>query len=216
MKEKIIDTNISIDPDILLDEILFCATRYCIGRHTYVSSYARTHWSVISKNRDKFNQERLRFFAQDILSNVSQQLHFFYNIFTERDDNCSVKNDAYTLLAGYMEKHPDTDLAATKFTIDCYSGEVFTDPLENPNGHRCFTAYDFDLPSWIKLAKFILGASHRVTFKHPELGEHTADCIQVPDYDNERGWHIEYVPVNENWNSIVPPEWITKIEEICE
>ncbi len=206
--------HIKINADTLLNELLFCAARYCVGRHTYVSSYARTYWSIISENREKFNQDRLEFFAKDILTEVSQYMFYHHNISVDNNINCAIRNDAYTLLAGYLEKHPDVDKASTKFNIDCLSGNVTTEPLENPDKYCCFMRYDYDLSEWVKLAKLILGPSHKVTFKHPEMGVRTAECVQIPDWDKERGWHIKYTPAGESWKSFVPNEWITKIEEI--
>lgn len=151
------ETLIPVQSSILLDALFFCAARYCIGRHSYVSAYASDIWEVIEKNFDKFNPKRLAFFAKDIRSEISERVSRYFSQFTvEGSYNHSIVKDAHTLLCEYLQEHRDTDMDKTKFHIDCVKCTVETEPYEpRPNDYTTSTLDrlpDHDLTVWSRLA----------------------------------------------------------------
>ena len=109
---------ILISADTLLDEIMFCATRYCIGRHSYVSSYARDYWSIIKHNREEFNENRLQFLAQDVMAEISNNMNWWKNVHTEEAYNSTIKYDSYYLLSKYLYEHPEVVFEKNDFNIN--------------------------------------------------------------------------------------------------
>lgn len=154
MKGKLI----KIDSSTLLNEFIWPATRYCIGRHTYVSRYAETYWQIIRANRKAFDEDRLQFYARDIKDNIAQQMRWWKNIDVEGTGNDRIRFDPYFLLTRYIYEHPDTDFASTDFEIDCLHGVVRTHPRETAltDSEKGFAKVpDCDLEEWSKLASCI-------------------------------------------------------------
>lgn len=165
-KESLTSLDYSVDgnhesvvstPTSNLLEILFCATRYCIGRHSYVSAYAGDIWNMIEGNLDKFNHKRLAFFASDIRAEISERISRYISQFTvEGAYNHTIVKDAHELLCQYLQEHPDTDIKRTKFHIDCRECTVKTEPYEPKPNDYAISSFsplpDHDLAAWSRLA----------------------------------------------------------------
>lgn len=155
--------NITISASTLLDDFLFCVARYCIGRHSYVSMYASEIWNIIDKNLDKFDHDRLLFFAGDLRAEISDRVGRYFSQFkVENAYNHDIVKDANTLLADYLDEHPDVDIKKTKFYIDCVNCTVETEPYTpKPDDYSLgdlFTLPDHDLSAWALLADRIESA----------------------------------------------------------
>lgn len=195
---------IKISADLLLDELMWCATRYCIGRKTYVTSYAKDYWDYINHNRDKFNAERLKFFARDIRANISGIVGFCSNVRIENAYNDSIVYDAYTLLTKHMQgvKEPPVNV---RYIVDCISGHVSTEAYK-PNGYTTYfnpQSCECDLLPWVRLANCI-DRQFEVTCENAGKVE-KAICIQDPDG--------KYTCVDQ-WNRYAGPEYIKDIKPI--
>lgn len=204
---------VKISSDLLLDELLFPAVRYCIGRRSYVSAYAKDYWKVIQANRDRFNEERLQFFARDIKAEISSRMRWWDNVKTEEDYNSTIKYDAYFLLTKYLCKHPDCKFAETDFDINCLTGEVTASPRETPVQEDMNPLPDFNLSEWSKLAS-ALADTVTVIYKGDDNTKMT-QCFLVYDSLREKGneaWRFEEsYHLIDNWSMFIPDERIIQV-----
>lgn len=202
---------ISLDADYLLDELIWPATRYCIGRHSYVSSYAREYWNIIRQHRDSFDEERLQFYARDVKAEISNDMNWWDNVRTVESFNSTINFDSYYLLSKYLCEHPDCDFANTDFTINCLNGEIETSERE-----KSVTIYQNSMPQhslaeWSKLASSIADQLS-VVIKNAEGKEENVNVIAFYDtvrYDVNEPWRWKReLLLTECWNKMVPPEII--------
>ena len=218
--KKIINPTISIDADTLLNDFIWNAARYAIRRCTYMSGLHRDIWGVLKGNLDKFNHERLMFFARDIKAEVSDRCRWWINVDTEGAYNDRIRYDAYTLLGKYMCEHPDTDAKHTKFIVDCIKGTVATEPWEKPErwiGDAWDGLGDCDIDGWQTLAMKIdrLDAV-QVTTEYEGKTE-TYPCIPVYtcvrySADEPWRWELRYNPIDKPASTIIAEEYIRKVE----
>lgn len=170
--------SITLNADTLLDEMMWQATRYCIGRHSYVSSYAEDYWQIIRKNFGKFNYNRLKFFARDIRAEISNTIGYYSNIKIKNADNDRIIYDAYTLLVEYFKRYSNIS-SIQDFIVDCVSGKVTHD---GPYlGLRSFnpSEWENDLIPWIRLANCIDRQYEITCEKGGKIKK--VICIQDPD-----------------------------------
>lgn len=202
--------SITLSADTLFNELMWQATRYCIGRRSYVSSYAEDYWRIIQKNWDKFYYDRLKFFARDIRAEVSSVVHGYSNVFVDNAYNDCIVYDAYTLIARYFATHSEVP-ENTRFIVNCISGEVATNEIINYNeivNHPQFMAFrpsewEHDLLPWIRLANCI-DRQYEVDYEVNERIEKEI-CIQEPDGT--------YACVD-RWNALLCPEFIKEVKKI--
>lgn len=57
MKTEITYTHSDLHHGTVLNDLLWQATRYCIGRRSYVSGLAQDYARIIRRNRDKFSEK---------------------------------------------------------------------------------------------------------------------------------------------------------------
>lgn len=196
------NNSITLNADTLLDKLMWPATRYCIGRHSYVSSYAEDYWQIIRKNWDKFNYDRLKFFARDIRAEVSHDIGFFSNIMVNNAYNDRIVYDAYTLLAKLWPRYNDVPADKTVI-VDCISGEI-TEVREGA-GFNIFVPSDYavDYLPWIRLANCI-DRQYEVDYEvNGRIDKEI--CIQEPDGT--------YACVD-RWNALLCPEFIKEVNNI--
>lgn len=206
MKRK--NETISIDQDYLLNEMIWPATRYCIGRHSYVSGYARDYLSTILKNWDKFNENRVLFYARDIMTEISNSMNWWDNVKTENSYNDIIKYDSHFLLCRYLAEHPEVKFESNKFTIDCLTGEVTSKPWEKSTDRTYYTHSfpDHDLSQWSKLANALYN-SFTIKYKNPESDKSYIARVYL-DYGFYQGEWTRYFMIRERWDSFVPEDWI--------
>lgn len=195
---------IKISADTLLDQLLWCATRYCIGRSSYVTTYAEDFWQIICHNRAKFNPERLKFFARDIRAYVSDAVGGYSNMRVENAYNDRIVYDAYSLIAKHLDGVTEAP-SDKKYTVDCISGEVTEKPY-TPNGYPMYfnpVDHGYELLPWVRLANCI-DRQYEVICENGDKTE-KAICIQDPDG--------AYTCVDK-WNRRANPEYIKDIKPI--
>lgn len=141
------------------DNLLWCATRYCIGRHSYVSGYAQDFWRIIQRNRGLLKEDRLKFFARDIRAEISNRMNCYGNILVHNADNHCIKYDALSLLANYVQNHPEQKEGETFYEIDCITGNVEASSWAIESCRSALLPFyicnEFDLPYWALLANCI-------------------------------------------------------------
>lgn len=198
------DYLIKIGADTLLNELTWCATRYCIGRKTYVTSYAKDYCDIIRANRDKFNPERLKFFARDIRANVSDVVGWYSDVRVENAYNDRIVYDAYTLLTKHLQGVTEPS-CNVRYIVDCISGEVTTEAYEPKDYATYFDpqSCEYDLLPWVRLANCI-DRQFEVTCENDGNVE-KAICIQDPD-----GRYT----CADDWNRYADPKYIKEIKPI--
>lgn len=195
---------IALSPGTLLDELLWQATRYCIGRRSYVSTYAQDYARIIRRNRDLFNQDRLRFYARDIRAEISNHISHYGNVQVENAYNDCIKYDAYTLLYKHLKNFPEAPYDK-KYTVDCVSGEI-TEKAYKPDGYPIYfnpKEWESDLRPWVLLANSI-DRRYMITCKR-DGQESTSECTVDPE-----GRYT----CTDNWNRHPITELITDITPI--
>lgn len=202
---------IKIDASELLDAIIWPATRYCIGRHTYVSYYARDYWDIIRRNRKAFNEERLQFYARDIRDYIAQSMRWWKNVEVEGTGNDRIKYDPYFLLCRYLYEHPDCDFASTDFGINCMNGVVRAYKRETPlsESEMAYSkAPDCDLEEWSRLACCI---SQAFTI---EIGDKKREVFRTyvqARYGADEPWHWELeLMLTDEWGTHINMDYLKK------
>ncbi len=191
------------------DNLLWCATRYCIGRHSYVSSYAQDFWRIVQSNRENLSQERLEFFARDIRSEISDRVNRYGNILVHHAYNDCIKYDALTLLASYAREHSEQKECETFYEVDCLTGEVNTSPwtLENQRSYSLpfQVCNEIDLLYWVLLANCI-DRQYEVRL-NCNGNERTELCVKHPVVAGE------YTVVS-NWSTCVCNQFIVDVKPL--
>lgn len=215
---------VKLSGDTLLNELMWPAARYCIGRHTYVSSYAETYWQIIRNNRKAFNEEELQFFARDIKTYIANSMRWWKNIDVEGNGNDRIKYDPYFLLTRLMYESQtikDNDpeafsihFASTDFGIDCISGEVAMRKRERPldNADMVWANVpDNDLEGWSLLARCI---SDAYTVQVVGIGEvEVIDAYEKVRYSANEPWRWEKrLRLTGCWTKYVPQEHIIEAD----
>lgn len=152
------DRSIHVSPATFLNKLLWNATRYCIGRQSYVSSYAFDFIQLINDNRDKLSEVRLREYANDIRREISHRVKFTHGILIEGN---SYRVDAYTLFCTYIYGRGIKslkELAQYDYLLNVKESTVqplpASDPIENEKSFASLLMWH-DLNEWAKLANSI-------------------------------------------------------------
>jgi hypothetical protein len=200
---------VTLNADTLL-ELIWNATRYCIGRHSYVSTYANDYWHLIRLNRDKMNENRLRFFARDIRSQISTCMQFGKGIYVKGNSNDRICYDAHSLICQWLMAHPDVDYTKGEFFVDCINGIVEHDNVQDTvDTLRRFP--DIDLQIWARLADCI----DRQQQIDVEFGGKTTrvNAVRCLGYDKtNKMWRELWILPNSGLDIYVSPE--CKVTEI--
>ena len=216
-KEK--DNVVRVSPENLLEELIFPATRYCIGRHSYVSSYAMDYWNIIKANRDVISKHRLLFYAGDIKAEVSNVMNWWDNVRVENAYNDRIVYDAYFLITKYMYEHQDVVFRDYDFVIDCITGNVDVYKRETPltDSELAWNGLpNHDLSQWSALASRIADTFEITARKEDGGTEKVNVCISydlVRYYGEEEPHWEKFHDVADSWKRIVPEELIVKETE---
>lgn len=210
------ECNISMNADIFLDDYLWQATRYCVGRRSYVSTMGYDYAKLIHKNLNEFNSERLEFYARDILENVADSIKYYDNIHIDNAYNNSIKTDPITLILKYIKENniSSNDIDKWKFDVDCtyntvkgtlYNGEKQVSLLFNQ--HEIV-----HLISWVDLANSLINI-----YKVDLTNGDTYYVVKSINYVYSNSNNLEFVYRNiENMNSstYINPVYIKEITYI--
>lgn len=189
----------------IFDDLLWCATRYCIGRQSYVSSYAQEFWNVIKNNKKALSIERLKFFARDIRTNISEIVGMYSNVKVENAYNDKIVGDAYSLLASYIytfnEKYfnPEDWI----FTVDCVRCTVHAE--RNPKFLKDKAdAFLFTLGKQRNLAYWAMLANCIDNQYELTLEKDGVECKKICIFNP---FMNEWAMVN-NWNVIIENKYL--------
>lgn len=204
------DKSIQLSPSDF-DNLLWCATRYCIGRHSYVSSYAQDFWRIIRGHQECLSKDRLEFFARDIRAEVSNCIHCYGNISIKHAYNDCIKYDALTLLAAHTKQYRlEHKSHETFYEVDCLTGKVCAYPWNEKERKPYSTTFqvcnEYDLPYWVLLANCI-DRQYEVNLK-VNGKERTELCVKHPINDT-------FITID-NWSSSVCKEFIVDVKPLFE
>ena len=187
------------------DNLLWCATRYCIGRHSYVSYYAQDFWRIIQRNLELLDKDRLEFFARDIRAEVSDRINRYSNIAIEFAHNDCIHSDALTLLASYARSHPEKNESETFYEVNCFTGNVKSCTWVFESHSIPFQlSNEVDLTYWVLLANCI-DNQYEVKLQCNDK-ERTVICVKHPIDES-------YVTVD-NWSTSICNDMIIDIKPL--
>jgi hypothetical protein len=204
------DNKVTLNADTLL-ELIWNATRYCIGRHSYASTFANDYWQLIRLNRDKMNENRLRFFARDIRSQISTCLQFGKGVHVKGSSNDRICYDAHSLICQWLMAHPDEAYIKGEFLVDCINGDVKYNNVQDTVGTlRRFP--DIDLRIWARLADCI-DRQQPIDVKY-DGKTHRTNALRCLDYDNiNKTWRVLWILPDKGLDRYISPECeITEIK----
>lgn len=204
---------ITIKDKSFFKDLIFCACRYCVGRHTAASSGMACD---IAKNAYEYLDEHdRRFLAHDIRRQINDVLHVKSNI-NICDYRSHIKMDALTRIVERIEES-GFGYQGEGFQIDNYrfgvnQNEVMFEPyvnsISNSYGDSFITCY-IDLLPWIKLAN-ALDDSSQYDVEYKFEGEiKTERCIILPYVTNDfTNISIKYMPLKTYLDRSHVDSWI--------
>ena len=199
---------------IIFKDLLFCSSRYCIGRHT---ATAICMANDIAKNAIEYlDLSDRRFLAHDIRKQINDILQYYKHNMNICDYRSHITMDALTRIVECIE---NSRLANHEevFQIDDYffnvnQTDVVIEPYSNlvSNSHddSFFTCYTILIP-WIKLANALDDDSYYIV--EYKLNEEVKSeiCFPIPIVSSDlKNISIEYMPVNTYLENPYIDSWI--------
>jgi len=220
----------------LFEEMLMWTSyRYCIGRHTYVTSLAG---EMAQHYYDRLTDERMEFTASDIRREIYDKLQwlpFKFNI--HRMYDCDPLNPLDALLTFIQKNNIDTTDEFYKYAnleYDAHTDE-YKFETKTPTIKSYFSVNDIeDLIPWENLAACFDKKNHKIITTEYDGKTETHRCfkswkrVSVPCEDkpgyyrvSEFGWIPVWIVVDTylksgNTNRYLGDEFITKVEDIKE
>ena len=219
----------------LFEEMLMWTSyRYCIGRHTYVTSLAG---EMAQHYYDKLTDERMEFTAMDIRKEILDKLQWLpFNFRIHRMYNEDPLNPIDALLTFVQNENINSleEFAGyANLEYDAHRGTYVFDK-KTPTIKSFFSASDIDeLIPWENLAACFDKKNHKIVTTEYESKTETHRCFKswkrksVPCEDkpgyykySEFGWEPVWIPLDSflagNQYRYIANEYITKVEDIKE
>ena len=220
----------------LFEEMLMWTSyRYCIGRHTYVTSLAG---EIAQHYYNRLSDERMEFTATDIRKEISDKLQWLpFNFKIHRMYDSDSFNPLDVLLTFIQKNNIDTIDEFYKYAnleYDAHTDE-YKFEIKTPTIKSYFSVSDIDdLIPWENLAACFDKKNHKIVTTEYEGKTETHRCfkswkkVSVPCEDkpgyykvSEFGWEPIWIVVDEylktgNTNRYLADEFITKVEDIKE
>ena len=217
----------------LFEEMLMWTSyRYCIGRHTYVTSLAG---EMAQHYYNRFSDERMEFTATDIRREIYDKLQWLpFNFNINRMYDSDSFNPLDVLLTFIQKNNIDTIDELYKYSsieYDAHNGEYMCE-IKKPTIKSYFSSSDIeDLIPWENLAACFDKKNHKIVTTEYEGKTETHRCfkswkkVSVPCEDkpgyyrtSELGWTPIWIVVDDylktgNTNRYLIDEFITKVED---
>lgn len=217
----------------LFEEMLMWTSyRYCIGRHTYVTSLAG---EIAQHYYNRLSDERMEFTAKDIRREIYDKLQWLpFNFNINRMYDSDSFNPLDVLLTFIQNNNIDTINELYKYSsieYDAHNGEYMCE-IKKPTIKSYFSASDIeDLIPWENLAACFDKKNHKIVTTEYEGKTETHRCfkswkkVSVPCEDkpgyyrtSELGWTPIWIVVDDylktgNTNRYLIDEFITKVED---
>lgn len=217
----------------LFEEMLMWTSyRYCIGRHTYVTSLAG---EIAQHYYNRLSDERMEFTAKDIRREIYDKLQWLpFNFNINRMYDSDSFNPLDVLLTFIQNNNIDTIDELYKYSsieYDAHNGEYMCE-IKKPTIKSYFSSSDIeDLIPWENLAACFDKKNHKIVTTEYEGKTETHRCfkswkkVSVPCEDkpgyyrtSELGWTPIWIVVDDylktgNTNRYLIDEFITKVED---
>ena len=217
----------------LFEEMLMWTSyRYCIGRHTYVTSLAG---EIAQHYYNRLSDERMEFTAKDIRREIYDKLQWLpFNFNINRMYDSDPFNPLDALLTFIQKNNIDTIDELYKYSsieYDAHNGEYMCE-IKKPTIKSYFSSSDIeDLIPWENLAACFDKKNHKIVTTEYEGKTETHRCfkswkkVSVPCEDkpgyyqtSELGWTPIWIVVDDylktgNTNRYLIDEFITKVED---
>lgn len=218
----------------LFEEMLMWTSyRYCIGRHTYVTSLAG---EMAQHYYNRLTDERMEFTASDIRREIMDHLQWLpFNFRIDRwydQDAYNPLDVLMTFLQKYNVNTYEEFITYSKLEYNV-NNDVFTFEKKIPTIGSHFNTYDIDeLIPWETLASCFDKKNHKLITVEYNGKTETYECFKtwkrkcVPVEDKpgyvrhaDFGWEPVWVDVNNylekgNYHSYLNEDFITKIEDM--
>lgn len=219
-------SKIELDADWLLDNCLVWAARYCASRSSYAISYLSDYVTLINKNREKFNPNRVQHLASDLRRIASERLSFYKNVKVENYYNSCNTYEAYYLIGEYLANHPDMRFCDYNWNVDCVTGQIDIEKRDEPlldfTG-RIKSLYDMDIDIVSRAAAMLSNSQHfKVTTRYNGKEEWTIAAKHISAeqiYDKVKHetidfkYRVVYISLNRA-DSYITPKYITEISKL--
>lgn len=166
---------ISLETDWLMNHLIISAMRYDASRSSYIVSDLIDIAGIIHKNRDKFDEDRVKWLVRDLRETASNRLGYLKNVQCNNNYNDRIVYDAYTLIAKHLQDNPDIRFCDYDWEVDCISGKINTYKRNEPlykfgDGNYVQPLYDCDISTIVTAANIIDKSCH---------------CIVVSEYQGK-------------------------------
>ena len=215
---------ITIKDKSFLKDLIFCACRYCVGRHTAASIGMACD---IAKNAYEYlDTDDRRFLAHNIRRQINDVLHVKSNI-DVCDYRSHIKMDALTRIverieeSGFGYQGEGFQIDNYRFTVNQFEVlfEPYVNSISNSYGDSFITCY-IDLLPWIKLAN-ALDDESQYDVEYNFNGElKTERCIILPYVTNDfTNISIKYMPLKtyldrSHVDSWIQEEYIINVNQV--
>ena len=217
----------------LFEEMLmWTSDRYCIGRHTYITSLAG---KIAQHYYNRLSDERMEFTATDIRREIYDKLQWLpFNFNINRMYDSDPFNPLDALLTFIQKNSIDTIDEFYKYAnleYDAHTDE-YKFEIKKPTIKSYFSSSDIeDLIPWENLAACFDKKNHKIVTTEYEGKTETHRCfkswkkVSVPCEDkpgyyqtSELGWTPIWIVVDDylktgNTNRYLIDEFITKVED---
>ena len=214
--------------------LMWTSYRYCIGRHTYVTSLAA---EMAQHYYDRLTDDRMEFTANDIRREILDKLQWLpFGFRIHRMYDSDPLNPIDALLTFVQKENINTIEEFAEYANLEYDAHKDTYVFEKktPTIKSFFSTSDIDdLLPWENLAACFDKKNHKiVTIEYEgKKEEHrcfkswkrkSVPCEDKPGYYRcvEFGWESVWIPVDGyvagNQNRYLAPEYITNIDDVLE
>lgn len=169
--------------DIILEELLWTSYRYCIGRHSYVTSFAKDMGDYFY---DKLNDKQKENHAEDIRMQIAERLRFSpFNFVYDYSVNRNIRMpfEDFIEFINSLNVTSSKDLAdITKVEAYMENGKIEYAISKESNANHEKTVYEtdfMDLQPWADLASLFDVKKHKmITMKNADGKEETVECYE--------------------------------------
>ena len=201
---------------------IWMSYRYAIGRKTIA---AVTHAEDIARHIDWIPENRREFTAEDILRTINGQTNWMFK--NVKAKYTAANHDVFSVIFEWLYENapedPERFFMEHIWEVDLNFGVVISvnyrpdAPQRNEYGYytdsTLYSEYNDYLP-WIKLVKFLKGATHEVTLNSTDEVISATRWIDVVHVGGNKEIKIKYSNAKEFPKWYISTEYIKKIKKL--
>lgn len=200
----------------MLKDLFIDSARYACGRFTaHARCVADDILRIIHRNRGKFSEDWLAFYASDIRENISDEINGRPNIHISQAYNGTNRYDAYTLIAQWLEHNPNCRCDHYDFIVNCRTGDVKATKRDIPLPYSGIDSLRADrLEPWVRLANYLDRSKWRKVTVRFNGADKEFVCVpgilSAPIYDKEERHNVgmRYTAIFHDIDKLPSPAWI--------